>query len=655
MIRTFGLSCAAWALTSLAGTAAAQNTAVPPSTAGLPDGFLAEGPRPITVRFAAVKFLNQPERDEKGTLVLLTRTRLLFLPDGSTTPRKEFPQGSVLWVETREGPKHHWKVDATAKQFTGKVLAPDPVRLEAPPPFSPAEEARYLFFSLERLQNGLEDALRTNNERAIESLLADAKRAADYIQQRGLASKLGRLFADAAGYVSVQQTLAQRRRDTYAQALKAAQAFDRAKVASAQLRQQQALGGALTVLFGAAADDRDIVAAGLGGIVDANKRLLREQYELQLAKDSFAKEAQATFVAVHQEMARNREDRLKTLRDLAVALGLPAERPLEKTAAQFREKKDYASLARALTNLADEARRTSRGNPWLTVEACFVTAAVPGTSPAKKAEEVFALTRTCLAAGAAIPPGPFYDRDRVQLLWSAARLAVFAASLEHGPRAFADAYNPRASYALRVFALAEAYPIVDTNGDVREQRALALALTGRIDDALQKALEVEELRQASPTFHYLAARLYGAKKDADKALAHLEKAFQNGFADVKAVRANANLAPVHKNKRFAALTALSVDAWATLPAVAGGGISVDLKNRAAFALTGVKVTLNVATPQGPKVYTTSFARIGPGQSVYWPEAFDSAVAVLLSLETDQGQVQRLPMALRRTAPKGFGR
>lgn len=147
--------------------AMAQPAPPPPPLLGLPDGFLAEGPLPITVMISADVTSARAKKTEKGSLVLLTAKKLLYYADGNKTLQKHLASpvaGNVFLIETGDERKLKWKVDPETKLFTGEHVLPAPLLVKLPRKITPAQESLYLYFALEHLHGRVDEALLGGNE-----------------------------------------------------------------------------------------------------------------------------------------------------------------------------------------------------------------------------------------------------------------------------------------------------------------------------------------------------------------------------------------------------------------------------------------------------------------------------------------------------------
>src|SRR5207253_122008 len=80
-----------------------------------------------------------------------------------------------------------------------------------------------------------------------------------------------------------------------------------------------------------------------------------------------------------------------------------------------------------------------------------------------------------------------------------------------------------AFYSLRLFTLADQFKAVDVNGWSGEFRMLALALSGRTNDAMQLGADLGQSRRFSTRYHFFMARLRCLDRDKAQFLEHAEQ------------------------------------------------------------------------------------------------------------------------------------
>jgi hypothetical protein len=490
-----------------------------------------------------------------------------------------------------------------------------------------------------------------------------------------------RQFEGLASYSKAQEELLQRGRELFQMAYKEA---DKLKREEATLKARRDAGAALGFLqafvsavpttefysvdrySGMLIEHQSIdtagIASGLDTMMQSQMSYARERARLDVAKAAFAKQAAEQFQALKKEFDDRRKDRAKAIRELgATLLELPKTdltEQQEEVAESLRKSKDYTTLIELLTERAKQARGAAPHDyPFLLVEIYSLKSSVPKTDVKKKAEETFALAKQCVTAAKLVPEGSVYDLHRRDILKTAAGLAMQAAALEIGDRSSAEAYNFKALYALRLLDLNNTFGVADLGGDLRELRACALLQIGQKEEALQQAIEVEELRKRSPTFQYHLARLYCAQNNAKDGFRCLEEAIKAGFNDIRAARSSEDVALLRKDRRFQSLTTINAEAKVAFaparPAFgqpAQKGNNLEVTNRSTFVLTNVKFRLEIAAVGIPaKTYNHVLeVPILPGETYVWKDAFaieqKQRPQGVLTIESDQGTIKVPPTA-----------
>ncbi len=658
---------------AVAGFAFAQ-TSAPRSSGRSAEGALAEGPMQIKVQRLN---LSQKVIEDQGTLLLLTKDKLVYIPDKATVPSiYEAGQKYVQRVESLDG-KHRWVFSAAREVFTGPVVAPSGFELKALP-LAAGDEGRYLVYSLERFHQHMEEVLSQQDPRLLRACRERGEALVAHVRTQGLHPALGKLCESIAPYLDAQGKRWEERQQLLAEARKGMEELKRRQAQAMARQQAGALLGFAQMLLGVmpqtvgtaydtygnrydiqAADDR-LFAAGLSEVMKANVRYALEQGEIEMAKKAFTEATREKFLALHKEIADARHARAQAIRAVGVEhFGLPpadAQDRQEQMIRLCREGKDYRPLVELLTEQMRQDRGSGqRDNPFQLVEICRLKSLMPRVNAKKSADELFDLARQCADGVRLVPPSAVYDADRVDLLQAAARLTLTAVTVEIGDQPWTRAYHPRARYAARLLEQAGALGTLDVGGETREVLVQALMLGGRLEEALQQALDIQDLRKRSPLYHYNLSRLYGARKDTDRATSCVESAIKAGFSDLRTLRKTPELGYLAKDKRFLSFTKMNVEsavrvARATLGGPPPTGHSVEITNRSPFALGNVKLRLEVtvARARQKQLFTHTIEHvIQPGETYTWTNAFNTDLRLSqgqLVIDCDQGSATVRPGA-----------
>jgi hypothetical protein len=663
------------AILATIGVSLSSLSAAPANTeAGSPAGFLAEGPLPVIVRRTG---LDGSLKDEKGILLLLTKDRLIVqLEPNLRTMIFEAKGKQVRSIKSRDGDLQ-WNFDAAEGVFVGTVVPVRPIDMSSQP-VTPKEESLYLYFSLQRFQIRLEDALKSENESTLKSLQQEADSAAAYIKSKRLDGAVEGLYEKVRPYLEAQKKVAEQRRKVFEEASRRAKKLDQEKHDLEARRATQMMAGFMVGLMGAAGrtdyyrdgygyvyarqtSDPAAMASGFGTMMSANINYAREKSDLQFAQETFVRDLRDQYVKLNNEYAKNRaarEQALKSVGDRNFRLKITSDSErLEELGQALRQSKDLKPLITLLTDRDQKERaRGGRENPYTQIEICQIESVLPHLDDKKHAQEIFARAQSCLKGLRLVPPGKFYDRDRYHILWAIADLVMDAVYLEIGDQSWASAYNPKAAFVVRLLDQAAAYGFVDLGGEVREERAWALILSGRLTEGLQQAVEIQELRKNSPQFFYNLARAYGASKNSKEALRCVEQAVRLGFSDMKALRRHPDLDSLRVLKAFSAATRINAEAevyFGRRP-LFGGSTPVSnvvrVTNRSSFALSNVKLRLELSLPPSTRkqVFSTTAEQLSPNQTFTWNNAFNvelkNQLRGELIIESDQGTFRVSPTA-----------
>jgi hypothetical protein len=498
----------------------------PISHPGVPKGdhFLAAGPRPVILaRFSAS---TKKTTKTEVNLLLLTQERIIYQEKDKTGSYKSLVREAasskaepIMSISTSEATNPTvWVLDKKEKRFVGDVLKPAEIKITADP-FSKDEENKYLVFLHLQMQTGLDNALKSNNQRRIQLLLDKSARFAKYIEDNDLDRHVGALFARVK---TQHDELAQINRER-AEAYKKLQ--DTNKQYAAEMQKRDAFGqgtmniGTAFLLAGVLTDDPRMAAQGFGAMSRAASNRRIDSIGYQLAREH----AKGDYLDKINAIEKRQNDAYNA-RDLAIKkveqkLMLPEQESIQELAKEFEKNKDLTSAVGRLNTLAALNRKaTPHGNPWLQFEIFYIESQVPfaATEKQKYIAKLFELANKSLDEARNIPPDKIHDMDRTLMIWRAVEYAVRSAGSEFGDeRTLRDSFNQKAVFALRLLETTRKYDIIDLDADVRELEMVAMALCGMHDQALDLGAKIAETRATSPLVHYYLAKLYAAST-ADK-------------------------------------------------------------------------------------------------------------------------------------------
>src|SRR4051794_12488634 len=169
---------AAWVV--IVNCSAAQGVSAKPR---LPDGFLAQGPMRVTVVWAPSPS-DPAGLKEEAVLSQLTADKLAYHSDLINQTRVFEAKHKYIKSVISKDKKLQWDYDARKQQFTGKVIIPEGIEIR-PMKYSPAEEARYLFFYLGHSQNRVDEALLNGDPNMSKVLREEFAGAVKHVTSKG--------------------------------------------------------------------------------------------------------------------------------------------------------------------------------------------------------------------------------------------------------------------------------------------------------------------------------------------------------------------------------------------------------------------------------------------------------------------------------------
>jgi hypothetical protein len=567
-------------LVAAVGLAPAQ-----PKAAVSPDGteVLAEGPLAVTV-FVKEKtaFGETKATTETGTLLFLTRNGVYFRDTKLNKMRavvaKKLLAASVETAEPvarPDGKKKvmRWELDPKTAGFAGEALAPAEPDLTPRPGNKPLEQNWFLFHLLGRLQSRVDTALALGDKRQLDYLTARAKALAAYAAENALDRGVVNALEGLADYIREQIDAARGLDELYAEQLKVRRdLIRRAREAEAERRARQFFAG-LQLLASALPSydeyelsdgtivrvnngpDVDGVIGGLSGLASAQAGYQYQMGRLAVAQQTFEAGAQKRYQALHDKLIGGRAARAELLRKVGAArFGLTGTVPSDGMPAA-RQAAAKSKDVKPIIAVFEEQAKFDKGtgpwdNPYALCELYEVMARAIPKGPGRAAA-VFELAQKAADAVRLVPPGDIYAPERVEVIRAAARLACMAAGAEAQDGFWCRTFSPRAAYAVRLIDRAGALDELDVTGELREQRAIALLLTGHLPAALEQAQAVGKLRATSGAYHYALARLHSAQYWAPEvqaldpkerprcgkaALESLEEAFKYGFSNLRELK-----------------------------------------------------------------------------------------------------------------------
>lgn len=213
-----------------------------------------------------------------------------------------------------------------------------------------------------------------------------------------------------------------------------------------------------------------------------------------------------------------------------------------------------------------------------------------------------------------LPAGVIYDQDRAELLGAAADLMLRAAMIDAENASWTKLNSDKAEMALTLLHAARRFDSTDATGVLREQQALACALSGRWREAYSLAASLRTVRGDSQRFRFLLARLAFIVGRPSESIEELAIAIERlGLTDIRAVKACLDLP--RQESRFKELTEIELEAISRSALVGG---SVQVINRSSFPLTNARFQMKHPIRGGFHTSELHVASLSPGEECVIP-------------------------------------
>jgi hypothetical protein len=358
------------------------------------------------------------------------------------------------------------------------------------------------------------------------------------------------------------------------------------------------LGAAIGAEWKAKAEGKDADQARAAGNLEGLKTGAKEYLDRADTRE------QATDAATQAEKAR--------VRATVSSIMSRTRLSIKEMAARYHWAADEARLAPGF----DESVRPR--DPFLRFALAKKAYDLSAPTPA----QLMQCSRRCLNAARLVPAGAAYDGYRIEFMELAAQSAADAADQDvlHD---YKKAPSAHAAEAVRIGRTLMAVNPHDASGLGRRALGRALAAAGRFNDSLliDNELMTEQSKwKDDPSFEFHYARVAAATNHPKDAANWLRSAYSDGFCDVKAVLACADLDIVQQTNpaAYEELTDGKMDV-----SIKFGVIDDDviLTNRSRFALTGI--TLKVEIRKGNQTWKAEkkLDRLSSGKAVTFDSVF----------------------------------
>jgi len=636
------------------------------------DKLLFEGPVPGEVTL--IRPLADTPTRVTGNILFVTKDAVFVRVKSGSVEVIDTPRNKVQYLTAvKDGKKLYWEWDEARHEIKGHT-APLLTPVIPPPAATSRTEPKYLFFALERLQDRIDQAVSAGDAPLLKHLETRAEVGREYAEKRQADPKLAQLYADTAEYIEKQRALEKERKEfleRHMEKIEMNVIRDKEAVLRAEMVQTRGLeqyfrgafprvtvgigrgwwGWGGPYAYGWAHYDLGGAMAGVATIIRGQQQYELESLRIRFAKSLLDKEKARTLDEMSERQKKMKEARLRQLADAgAVLFGLPKAKDSLETrelAADLQSKNDFRSLLDVLESRAGTERKgDDQANPFTLLDAYHTASQLQEKSRQAQADKLFDLAKKAVDAVKYVPPGAAFDADRGEVLRSAAALACMAALLDSPDDSWRNAYSLKAHYAARLLDKARGYNL-DQGGQVREQLTMALALSGRHEEAVRLAQEIKGTRKGSMSFLITLARLLAINDNAKEGLDALQDAINMGYNDIGFIGKNPDFTSLRRDgTRFNTFTRPQFSVFWIVPKNLNQRNlpnRFEIVNNAPFQITGARLSMRVELKSGGRALTfsKSVPQIEKGEKINWDDVFTEAPSrvyqVHMTIETDQGK------------------
>lgn len=217
-----------------------------------------------------------------------------------------------------------------------------------------------------------------------------------------------------------------------------------------------------------------------------------------------------------------------------------------------------------------------------------------------------------------IPSGAAYDSIRRSCIKRSGEMAFRAADMGWKDKKLGDSSGD-AIVAASCWKTALSISKSDPDGEIRWQYGRSLALAGDLNEAEAVLVQIKEIKEADPEYHYLMSRMSSAKGNKDAAMNHFKNAVAKGFERISEARNSPDLE--HLGKAFGdewnSLVEVKYE-WSVTYGIRNDDITIT--NKSAFPLTHLTLKPIITNSSGssytpPKALTLD--RLESGKSHTW--------------------------------------
>jgi hypothetical protein len=268
-----------------------------------------------------------------------------------------------------------------------------------------------------------------------------------------------------------------------------------------------------------------------------------------------------------------------------------------------------------LAKLEEPLQKARADDPFLVAKIAYLRSLNSNGDAAAQVEAA----KKCIESAALIPKNATFDEYRVELLNTATRVLLTAANRETGRSGWAKAFNENAAIAVQVSEACLRYT-KDFTGEVREQKAWALFMSGDLIEAFNCAKSISDIRQGSAFFAYNFASLLSATGDTENSLLWLKHAVGTlGYNGIQQIKSDPDLAAVRAQKGQEIANLIAVRSiWK----IKFGFMNDDIEitNTSQFELTNVVLGGNIVSGDKSWPLQLKVASLRSGQSYVWSNA-----------------------------------
>jgi len=358
--------------------------------------LLFEGPVPGQLVY--VPPLSQTPLSISGDFLFVTKDAIFVRIRGGNVNVYDFPRNKLKYATAKkDGKEVLWDWDDAKMEVKGYTA----------PPFRPTipttvatekSEPKYLFFTLERLQERVDQTISQSDPQQLKFLTDRADILREHAEKVKADPKLVRLYADMAEYIDKQKQLDKDRKeflDKHMEKVEMNAIKDKEAMLRAEMTKTRGLGeyfrGAFPRVhvgigrgwwghryaYASASYDFGGAMAGVATIIRGQQQYELESLRIRFAKSLLDKEKAKTLEDYGDRQKKMKDARLRQIADAGAELfGFPKSKDSLETrelAADLQQKNDFRSLLDVLESRSSTERKgDDQANPFTLLDTFHI-------------------------------------------------------------------------------------------------------------------------------------------------------------------------------------------------------------------------------------------------------------------------------------------